>query len=215
MDINYIKQLNGFYKKIITDIDLNSTHVSLYMALFFQWNQFRFKNPISISRTETMGVSKIGSPKTYTKCLKDLDNWGYIRYVPSKNPLKGSLVYLFNLSNSDNQQRNKLNSKSDHSIEQVLTPSLNNININKDKQYKEVAPTLTEVESFFSEQGLDKTAASKFFNNYESTGWLRGNTPIKNWIALAKYWILNDKGRKNDSPKFDNNDPNYYNDCKF
>lgn len=33
-EINYIKHLNGVYQRISEDENLNTSHVSLYMALF-------------------------------------------------------------------------------------------------------------------------------------------------------------------------------------
>ena len=67
-------------------------HVSLYMALFQLWNLNRFRNPFSISREETMHLSLIGSVNTYARCIKQLQEWGYIRYVPTANNYFGSQV---------------------------------------------------------------------------------------------------------------------------
>ena len=94
--MNYIKQLAGFFDRVVDDDKLNHTHVSMYVALFQFWNACRFRNPISISRNELMKVSKISSKATYHKCMKELYNLGYLKYMPSYNPYKGSLVYLFN-----------------------------------------------------------------------------------------------------------------------
>lgn len=96
--MNYIKHLTGFFDKVINDHTLNPTHISLYIALFQFWNCNRFRNPISISRDEVMRISKISSKATYHKCLKNLHALGYIKYEPSYNPYKGSLVHLFNFS---------------------------------------------------------------------------------------------------------------------
>ncbi len=96
--MNYIKHLTGFFDKVINDNTLNPTHISLYIALFQFWNCNRFRNPISISRDEVMWISKISSKATYHKCLKNLHALGYIKYEPSYNPYKGSLVHLFNFS---------------------------------------------------------------------------------------------------------------------
>jgi hypothetical protein len=49
-----------------------------------------------------MNASKIGSANTYTKCLKDLHNWGYIKYLPSHNPHQGSQIYMYNFNNTTN-----------------------------------------------------------------------------------------------------------------
>lgn len=99
--MNYIKHLAGFFNQVATDDRLNPTHISMYVSLFQFWNASRFQNPISISRSELMKVSKISAKATYHKCMKDLHNFGYLRYQPSYNPFKGSLVYLFNLQSGE------------------------------------------------------------------------------------------------------------------
>lgn len=127
--MNYILQLSGFFQKVAADNRLNPTHVSLYMAIFQFWNSERFQNPVSISRQELMRISKISAKATYHKCIKDLHTYGYIQYLPSFNPFKGSLVYLFDMQSSA-----KLVSTHDHtnietSIEQALAPYINKENI--------------------------------------------------------------------------------------
>lgn len=96
--MNYIKHLTGFFDRVVKDRHLNPTHISLYMALFQYWNVNRFQNPISITRDEIMRISKICSKATYHKCMKELNDKGYIKYEPSFNPFKGSMVILFNFS---------------------------------------------------------------------------------------------------------------------
>ena len=96
--MNYIKHLTGFFDRIIHDSSLNPTHISLYLGLFQYWNVNRFKNPISITRDEVMRISKICSKATYHKCIRELNEKGYLKYEPSYNPFKGSLVFMFNFS---------------------------------------------------------------------------------------------------------------------
>ena len=67
-------------------------HVSLYLALFQLWNLNRFKNPFTISRDETMKLSLIGSVNNYARCMKQLQQWGYIRYISAANLYLGSQV---------------------------------------------------------------------------------------------------------------------------
>ncbi|MGL2965860.1 hypothetical protein [Flavobacterium sp. XGLA_31] len=85
--------LSHFYAKASND-DLNPSHMSLYLALFQTWSLNHYLNPVSINREEIMRLSKIASPATYHKCIKELHNKGYIKYLPSFNPLKGSQVQL-------------------------------------------------------------------------------------------------------------------------
>lgn len=93
--MNYIRHLTGFFHRAAKDYQLNPTHVSLYIAIFQLWNLNRFKSPISVSRSELMGLSKVSSKTTYHKCMRELQQFGYIRYDPSYHPLRGSWVYLF------------------------------------------------------------------------------------------------------------------------
>ncbi|MEI6753904.1 MAG: hypothetical protein WCK78_12165 [Paludibacter sp.] len=135
--MNYILQLSGFFQRVGTDDRLNPTHVSLYMAIFQFWNAERFQNPVSISRQELMRISKISAKATYHKCIKDLHTFGYIQYLPSFNPFKGSLVYLFDMQSSARLISNPDRTNIETSIEQALVPYINNINILKENIEKE------------------------------------------------------------------------------
>lgn len=126
--MNYIKHLTAAFEKMAEDTKLNPTHVSLYVSLFQFWNLNRFQNPFSIARNEVMKVSKIASNKTYLKCLRELDNFGYIRYLPSRNPFKGSKVEICTLYTSATQALHRYNSKNDISPTQALPLSINSIN---------------------------------------------------------------------------------------
>lgn len=145
--MNYIKHLTGFFERIMLDRNLNPTHVSLYIALFQFWNINRFQNPISISRDEVMRICKISSKATYHKCMRDLNNKDYIKYEPSHNPYRGSMVTLFDFSECTepnqkianttkknlvknvlvmNKQQTNIDTTTDTSTEQVLVSSINN-----------------------------------------------------------------------------------------
>jgi hypothetical protein len=86
---NYGKLLNS----IRTDERLLATHISLFTALFVQWQRNDFKSPFPITRKKLMAYSKIASIATYHKCIRELDEYGYIRYQPSFDPIRGSLIY--------------------------------------------------------------------------------------------------------------------------
>lgn len=159
--VNYIVHLNNAFQKLNQDDRLSPFHISLYYSLFQYWNISKFRNPISISRDDQMQASKIGSVNTYLKCLKELDYWGYIKYEPSHNPMKGSLVYLFifdNTSNttnnittnttSDNGSNNSSSKSSETTLKKVLRPSINNSNkSNKLNSKKANASTRKKIDS--------------------------------------------------------------------
>ena len=92
--MNYIKHLNAAFQMIVNDSRLNPTHVSLYMALFQLWNITRFSEVFYINRQEVMQFSKIGSKTTFHRCMQDLHNWKYIKYIPSHNIYKSSEVRM-------------------------------------------------------------------------------------------------------------------------
>ena len=65
-------------------------------------------------------------------------------------------------------------------------------------------PTLDEVKSYFKFLSVPeaeiKLIAEKFFNHYESVGWmLSENRPLRNWKARAQTWISENQNRKNTS----------------
>ncbi|WP_130733991.1 transcriptional regulator [Flavobacterium sp. J27] len=224
--MNYIKHLTGFFEKVSIDYDLNPTHISLYMAIFQLWNQNRFQNPISISRDELMRISKIASTATYHKCIKELAERDYIIYKPSYNPFRGSLLEVCNLDfytkPVTKKEIKKLTaiSKNEKVIEQVINkhqtsnehvPIINNtnsINIKKDNtqnskkeknESKFSKPLFEETKNYFLEKNIPEYEAEKFYNYYESNGWLiGGKTKMKDWKAAARNWMINAK-------KFDKN----------
>lgn len=266
--MNYIKHLAGFFERVATDERLNPTHVSMYVSLFQFWNINRFQNPISISRNDLMKVSKISAKATYHKCMKELNEWQYLKYKPSYNPFKGSLVYLFNFQtgeiekneppnlfsnemSSQNKTTKAANSpipkkksnqtnwqtsveqalvtdrtKIGTSIEQAQEPSINIskhikqniINLGKQKKIasskngrlgkkekscvkkernviaknEAISATIQQVQEYFASKNFPSQEAEKFYNYFQSNGWLvGGKTKMKDWKAAANNWMLN------------------------
>jgi len=95
--LNYIQLLASFFDKAAVDNRLNPTHVSMFVSIFQFWNINHYVNPISITRRELMKVSKINSIATYHKCMRELNEYGYLKYLPSYDSYKGSMIYFFNL----------------------------------------------------------------------------------------------------------------------
>ena len=92
-------------KRMGKDQRVIASHVSLFTALFIQWQRSDFRSPFSVTRKELMAYSKIASTATYHKCIWELDEYGYIRYQPSFHPGKGSLIYW--PDNTAQQQNNQ------------------------------------------------------------------------------------------------------------
>ena len=250
--MNYIKHLTGFFEKVSADFDLNPTHISLYMAVFQLWNQNRFQNPICISRDELMRISKIASYATYHKCIRELDERNFVKYMPSYNPFKGSTLEVVNLDFFTKpiqkkeikklKTQQKIKQVNEQAVEQVaelgieqvlnkhctsaeLLPYINNTNIinrvngraqkkpdincdfllenepQSKKKLREkkgiepvekIPPVWEDILPFFKEKNNSEVEAQKFYNHFQSNGWLvGGKSKMKDWRAAARNWMLN------------------------
>ena len=99
--------------------------------------------------------------------------------------------------------------RGDLEIEQAKSEEIINFskkgNLNKNGQPKKakskpaIPPPQDEVKKFFIEQKFTELESEKFFNHFESNGWLvGGKTPMKNWQAAARNWMINsEKFRSN------------------
>ena len=185
--MNYIKLLNAAFGKFFFDDRLNPTHISLYMALFLEWNSCRFADDFYINRRDLMVASKIGSKSTYHRCLRDLNSWDYLFYFPSKNPYKGSKIKMFNFETSYKQVMDSYNPINGQALVSNNKHIQTNKNINKLDQPKNENDVIT----FFKKEKWPIIEAQKFFNHYQGIGWkVGGKTKIVNWQATAKNWML-------------------------
>lgn len=190
--MNYIKHLNAVFQQFYMDSRLNPTHVSLYMALFQFWNLNRFPEKFYINREEVMTMAKIGSKATYHRCLKSLNDWNYIIYLPSHNPFKGSQIKMLKFDTSSNTTIETTTGTSyELVVEQALVPYLN-INKQIENNNKLKLPKVeNDVLIFFKEKEWPTLEARKFFNHYKSINWkLGGKIKITDWHATAENWML-------------------------
>ena len=104
--MNYIRHLSGFFIRLAEDQRMTPYHISLYFALFQQWNAERFGDWFVISRSEMMQLSRIGSANTYARCMKELSDWGYISYTASSNLHSGSRVSCIRFDTANDIARN-------------------------------------------------------------------------------------------------------------
>ena len=67
---------------------------------------------------------------------------------------------------------------------------------------KFLKPTLEETQIYFLEKNFPEIEAQRFFNYFESNGWLvGGRTKMKDWKAAARNWMLNTKKFKSRHPE--------------
>ena len=62
----------------------------------------------------------------------------------------------------------------------------------KKVEIEKTKPTLEEAQIYFLEKNFTEIEAQRFFNYFESNGWLvGGRTKMKDWKAAARNWMLN------------------------
>lgn len=76
------------------DPRIGPSHISLFLAILIVYHSQGYAIPISVFSKDLMKQAKISAVGTYHKCMKDLKEFGYIKYTPSYNPVLGSLIYL-------------------------------------------------------------------------------------------------------------------------
>lgn len=209
--MNYIKHLTAIFQFFIQDQRLNTTHISLYFALFYYWNWNRFPEIFYVQREEIMRLSKIGARSTYQRCISDLHKWEYIIYLPSNNPFKGSQIKMIEFQISTEQDVEELETSSEKVVEffrkspekdveefnkSSEKASVSYINNNKPIKHDKTRKK-KEVVEFFQLNNWSVREALKFFHHYEAIGWkMAGKVEIENWQALAEGWMVISRERK-------------------
>jgi hypothetical protein len=90
---NFNRVLIDFLTVAADDPRISPFHISLYAAILHQYKTQGYKLPVSVFSRDLMRLAKISAPNTYHKCIRELQSYGFIQYLPSFNPLLGSSVY--------------------------------------------------------------------------------------------------------------------------
>ena len=203
--MNYIKLLNAAFETFYFDDRLNPTHISLYMALFQEWNSSRFADEFYVNRRDLMRCAKIGSKSTYHRCVTDLDSWLYLSYFPSNNPYKGSKIKMSIIGTSNEPDMGRYNPTLEQLAEQyypIREPVVgqhhpingqvlvSNTNNTKQENYIKQPKGRQAVIDFFEENSFDADEGKKFFEHYETRNWQTSDgQTIRDWRALATNWM--------------------------
>lgn len=86
--------LNRFFQAIAADPRISITHIGLFASLLRYWNLQECAGPVQAYSYQVMELAKISAANTYHKCIRDLHNFGYIRYEPSFKKNHKSKIYF-------------------------------------------------------------------------------------------------------------------------
>ena len=94
--MEFLKPLSDFFSAIEDDPRISITHIGIYAALLQYWSEHQSENPVQVFSYQIMRIAKLSSAITYHKRVKELSEYGYIKYEPSFNRKKGSKIYFSN-----------------------------------------------------------------------------------------------------------------------
>lgn len=92
--MNLLEPLTAFFERTRSDQRIGNTHIGIYAALLQYRLERGFCNPVDAISIEIMNIAKISAHKTYYRCLKEMNEYGYLRYVPSKKKNRASKIYF-------------------------------------------------------------------------------------------------------------------------
>jgi hypothetical protein len=83
-----------FMEQIRMDPRIGPLHISLYLAIFYCWRLQGGNDVVEFTGKELMPIAKIAGGTPFYRCIKQLHEYGYIRYEPSFNPAVKSRAVL-------------------------------------------------------------------------------------------------------------------------
>jgi hypothetical protein len=92
--MDFSKPLSDFFSAIETDPRISITHIGIYAALLQYWSEHHFENPVHVFSYDIMRIAKVSASTTFHKTIRELSEYGYIKYEPSFKRNKGSKVYF-------------------------------------------------------------------------------------------------------------------------
>ena len=95
--MDHLQIFSDFFEHAAIDQRIGTAHISVYMALLQLFVKARCAGTLSVNRKEVMDLARIQGRGTYQKCMKELEQYGYIVYSPSFNPVIKCEVQLLNL----------------------------------------------------------------------------------------------------------------------
>ena len=92
--------LDNAYLLLSGDARINVWHFSIYLALLYKLRANGFGSAVQITRKEVMLLAHVGSIATYHKCIRQLQEYGYIHYDPSFDRYKKTTIHFLSPSSA-------------------------------------------------------------------------------------------------------------------
>ena len=139
-------------------------------------------------------LNKHQTSSKHVPYINNINNTNIINIAKQEN-LKNEKKSIFTNSIFDEVQESDL--KIEEEKEKKLREKKKKIEeaaLSSRAQSRPPKPTLEEAQIYFLEKNFSEIEAQRFFNYFESNGWLvGGRTKMKDWKAAARNWMLNAK----------------------
>ena len=151
-------------------------------------------NPFKGSTLDVINLDFYTKPiqkKEIKKLKSQQKNEQVIEQLINKHQTSTEHVPYINNLNIVNEQVQKNKNLNEKVVEDVE----NKKRLRKKKENEldqSIPPDLEDVVDFFKKQDKPFIEAEKFYNHFQSNGWLvGGKSPMKDWKAAARNWMLN------------------------
>lgn len=196
------------------------TDVAVYMTLFSRANELRWKAPFNMSIGNLASKSKV-SIATAKRSRERLEKAELIKWE-SRGGQQSANYWIIEPQNEpqnepqdepqhEPQCENELQCEpqdeprhepQDEPRHELIHKTIKTNRERGAKKFKKPSPE--EIQNYLDEKNITSFTAEKFYNFYESNGWMIGKNKMKNWKACCNNWKLRDeKENKKDEPKED------------
>lgn len=176
--LHYDPSFNPYRGSLVTLFNLELTHQQVQ-------KKARNETKILPSTEQALNKQQTGSEQALVPYINNtnlLNNSNDLNEC-TKSQTNNSKTISDDNSKSDSKQQGTEKEKSSAKKEKALSGRA---------ESRPIRPLLEDVKNYFTQNNWQTIEADKFYNHYESNGWLvGGKTPMKNWEASANNWILN------------------------
>jgi hypothetical protein len=86
--------ISSFMEEVQDDPRISPVHISLYVAIVTRWAGQGGSSPVRFKARGLMPAAKIGGRALFCRAIRELHEYGYLRYEPSFKPDEPSKVWL-------------------------------------------------------------------------------------------------------------------------
>ena len=173
---------------------ISPNHSAIYFFAIEHNNRLGWRKKFGFPSQMTMDAIGIKKHSTYIRYFNDLVDWGFFELIQkSQNQYSSNIISLINAMPKKGEALDK--AMVNHAAKQSETIGQSKGSIYKQETKKQITskfipPTIIEIKDYCTER-KNRVDPNKFYNHYESNGWLVGKNKMKNWKAAVRNWENN------------------------